>query len=64
MYSVGSRPSDKGGCPVIIQTLRQRGMAVSKKIFFWPFGPHFGLRIRGSLPALDLPLLYRFCYKK
>ena len=31
-------------------------MAVSKKIFFWPFGPHFGLRIRGSLPALDPPL--------
>ena len=25
-----------------------RGGAGLKKIFFWPFGPHFGLKIRGG----------------
>ena len=43
--SGGSRPSDKAGAghpdPEI------RGAPASKKIFFRPFGPHFGLKIRG-----------------
>ena len=43
--SGGSRPSDKAGAghpdPEI------RGVSGLKKIFFRPFGPHFGLKIRG-----------------
>ena len=30
----------------------------SPKQFFWLFGPQFGLKIRGGVPPLDLPLLY------
>ena len=46
----GSRPSDKG-----------EGGGL-KKIFFWPFGPQFGLKIRGGggqatqAPPLNPPL--------
>ena len=44
-----SRPLDKwGGAGVGLQ-----------KIFFWPFRPQFGLKIRGATPpapSLDLPL--------
>ena len=38
-----SRPLDEGGTG-------------PPKIFFPPFGPHFGLKIRGCGPPLDLPL--------
>ena len=34
------------GGGAVIQTLR-KGVAVSKKIFFRPFAPQFGLKIRG-----------------
>ena len=46
--SGGSRPSDKvGGRGVgVIQTLRKGGGGL-KKEFFRPFGPQFGLKIRG-----------------
>ena len=54
----GSRPSDKrGGAghpdPKI-------GGGVASKNFFWPFGPHFGLKIGGwapQAPPLDPPQL-------
>ena len=36
-----------GGEGAVIQTLRQGGHPVSKKTFFWPFGPQFGLKITG-----------------
>ena len=43
-----SRPSDKsGGGGGVIQTQRWGG-GWSPKNIFWPFGPHFGLRIRGG----------------
>ena len=38
-----------------------RGWPGLKKIFFWPFGPHFGLKIRGGGPpgpSLDPPVKY------
>ena len=44
-YSGGSRPSNKGG-------------AISKKIFFGPFGPRFGLKIRGAGPPGHLSYSY------
>ena len=41
-----------------------RGGLVTKKTFFWPLGPQFGLKIRevgGSwAPPLDLPLLHYY----
>ena len=46
LNSGGSRPFDKEG----------GGEAVPKN-FFRPFGPKFGLKIRGLAPPLDLPLL-------
>ena len=52
-FSGGSRPSDKGGPghpdPEI------RGERSQKKNFFQPFGPQFGLKMRGA-PPLDPPL--------
>ena len=46
--SAGSRPWDKGG--------------EGKKTFFRPFGPHFGIKIRGGralrAPPLDPPLIW------
>ena len=39
-----SRPSDERG--VVIQTLREGDL--SQKIFLQPFGPQFGLNIRGG----------------
>ena len=55
-YSGGFRPSDKGG-GAVIQTLRYGRGAVSKKKIrspppkkkFRPFGPPFGLKIRGGV---------------
>ena len=50
-----------GGGPVI-QTLRKRG-ARSLKKFFLPFGPQFGVKVRGGrgpgppTPPLDPPLI-------
>ena len=44
-----SRPSDKsGGGGGVIQTQRWGGGGWSPKNIFWPFGPHFGLRISGG----------------
>ena len=44
------------GWGAIIQTL-QYGGAWSQKIFFQPFRPQFGLKIRGgAAPPLDPPL--------
>ena len=45
-----------GGEGAVIQTLRQGGHPVSKKTFFWPFGPQFGLKITGGGASLDPPL--------
>ena len=28
--------------------VKEGGGAISKKKFFWPFGPQFGLKIRGA----------------
>ena len=39
----------------VIQTLRQGGGGLPPNIF-WPFGPHFGLRIKGG-PAPRVPLM-------
>ena len=47
--SGGSRPSDKEE-GLVIQTLSWGG-AVSKKRFFLPFGPQFGLKIRRGRPS-------------
>ena len=54
----------------VIQTVSQGGGGwgaglVSKKIFFRPFGPRFGLKLRGEpgsppAPPLDPPL--QLCY--
>ena len=41
-----------GGGGSVIQTVRQRGPPVSKNNFFRPFGPHFGLKIRGGSDPL------------
>ena len=50
-YSGGSRPSDKGGPGHPDPEIRGGGL---------PFGPHFGLKIRGGPgppgPSLDPPL--------
>ena len=32
-----------------------RGWPGLKKFFFWPFGPHFGLKIRGGGPPGPSP---------
>ena len=44
----------------VIQTLRQGGRSPPK--MFWPFGPHFGLRIEGGpaprVPPMDPPLYH------
>ena len=50
--SGGSTPSDKGGGGggAVTQILRKRGGPVSKKKFFRPFGPLFGLKLRGGPP--------------
>ena len=54
MKSGGSRPSDKGGGGGHPDTEMREG-AVSK-IFFRPFGPQFGLNIRGAAWAPRAPL--------
>ena len=36
------------GGGTVIQTLRKGGEAVSKKKFFRPFGPQFGVKVRGG----------------
>ena len=48
--SGGSRPSDKEE-GLVIQTLSWGGGGSLKKTFFWPFGPQFGLKIRGGRPS-------------
>ena len=51
LTSGGSRPSDKGGGG-------GAGGGQPQKFFLRPFGPHFGLKIRGAgHPPLDPPLL-------
>ena len=56
LFSGGSRPSDKVG----------RGGGL-KKIFFRPFGPQFGLKLREGRgprpPPLDPPLLSYFVFE-
>ena len=48
LVSCRSRPSDKGrGRGAVIQSLRKGGGGL-KETFFAPFGPHFGLKIRGD----------------
>ena len=47
VFSGGSRPSDKGG-PVLF-------FFVLFVFFFWPFGPQFGLKIKGGGPSGPLP---------
>ena len=46
----------EGGGGAVIQTLREGGTGLIK--FFRPFGPQFGLKIRGEgrAPPLDPPL--------
>ena len=63
VFSARSRPWDKlagRGSPVI-QTLREAGRGRSPKLFFRPFGPQFGLKMRGwpvpRAPPLDVPLV-------
>ena len=53
MYSVGSRPSDKGGVPGHHSDPEIEGDGGLKKNIFLAlrFGPHFGLRIRGEGPG-------------
>ena len=54
-----SRPSAKGGggSGAVIQTPKQGGGGGGlQKIFFRPFGPHFGLKIRWALAPLTPPL--------
>ena len=54
-YSGGSRPSDKGGPSHPDPEIRWGGGSVSKKLFFWPFGPQSGLIIRGAAPPGTSP---------
>ena len=46
----------------VIQTLRQGGGGLPKKLFWPSFGPHFGLRIRGGgappVPPMEPPLYH------
>ena len=48
--SGGFRPSDKGGEGGRSSRpwYKGGGGGWPQKIFFWPFGPHFGLKIRGG----------------
>ena len=65
--SAGSRPSDKRGWGRgIIQTFRKRGGLVSKKNIFGPFGPQFGLKIRGDTGPSDpsCEMLLEAMYRK
>ena len=47
---------------------RDKGGPASKKIFWGPFGPQFGLKISGGLPSIrhcfnkGTPLMKRFCF--
>ena len=61
--SDGSRPSDKGE-PGHPDPEKKVGGGGSQKNFFQPFGPQFGLKIRGWggerspwNPPMDLPLI-------
>ena len=56
----GSKPSDNGGPGHPDPEIRRWGARSLKQNFFRPFGPQFGLKIRGMpgppAPPLDLPL--------
>ena len=61
--SDGSRPSDKGE-PGHPDPEKKSGGGRSQKQFYQPFGPQFGLKIRGWgggrspwNPPMDLPLI-------
>ena len=57
-FSAGSRPCDRGGGGCLGRPLDKWG-ARSPKNFFRPFGPLFGLNVRGAdspAPPLDPPL--------
>ena len=60
LFSDGSSRSDKevggGGGGWSSRPWDKRGDRL--KIFFRPFGPQFGLEIRGRAPSLDPPLLF------
>ena len=67
MFKSGSRPSDKGGGGG--GTGPPEGMDLGSKKVFRPFGPQFGLNVRGGgvgrppwAPSLDLPLHFSFRY--
>ena len=65
LFSDGSRRSDKevgggGGGGWSSRPWDKRGGRL--KIFFRPFGPQFGLEIRGRAPSLDPPLLFIYHY--
>ena len=49
-----SRPSDRGGGDGHADPERRGGGGL-QKIFFWPLGPQFGLKIRGAAPPGPSP---------
>ena len=49
-FSGGSRPWDKGGGGRVSSRPWDKGGGSVSKKFFWPFGPQFGLKIRGGWP--------------
>ena len=57
-----SRPSDKGGGGRSSRPWDKGESGLPKK-FFRPFGPHFGLKIKGGGPPGPLPLIRHWrCY--
>ena len=56
-----SRPSDKGGGAIWPSRLWDKEGGRCQKYFFWPFGPHFGLKIRGGRPPRHLAWICHCC---
>ena len=63
MKHLGVEIRGKGGGGAVIQTLRSGG-AVSKKKFFWPFRPQFGLKIMGARAPLPWIRHWFFLFKR
>ena len=61
LHSGRSRPSDKGGGGIWPSRLWDKEGGRSQKYFFWPFGPHFGLKIRGGRPPRHLAWICHCC---